>query len=112
MRGDRAPGRRIAAAALLTPSALVLAGPGSGADEVGLEPQEFARGETVNASEYPFLVWIGGDRTRWNCSGAVIRPRWVLTSADCMFDDDEVPYESIGVGYDCEPSQNVCNEIR
>lgn len=86
-----------------------------------LDPRTLGDGTSVSAARYPYGVRVAterADETFHHCTGVLIRPTWVLTLAHCIVNDglgvssEPVPYGSISVGYDCNPSAPSCEEYK
>ncbi len=75
-------------------------------------------GEEVAPGEWPFVVRVEldehGGGLRGTCTGSLVAPNWVLTTAYCLLDDDGVVDDpgdiSVFLGYDWD--KGVCENTR
>lgn len=94
--------------ALLLLSALPSAGEdglSAGGSDVGMRPRTFSGGEPLSPNLHLFVQVMD------NCTGTMLSPVWVLTSAYCLFEGEQ-PVTSVKVGRNCNPSSGFCAEWR
>ncbi len=65
---------------------LLLPALGSAAEEPGALPRSIVGGEGALLADYPFVVYVTG-----GCTGSLIAPSWVLTTAKCAVNDKGRP---------------------